>query len=541
MVKESPVRLLTMLGASLIVWASVFMFTYWGFTLLAGRSNIPGTGAIIGAIFDLAFFALGSMLLFSCGIIVYASLFTSPEARFLLTTPARDDQIFASKFQSAIGFSSWAFLILGSPILIAYGIVYAVPWYFYGVLPLFFLGFILLPGAAGSIGALLLVNFVPNRRKQAFIILILLVVAIGGIWAYRTIVLTRESFLHRDALQGLIDQFALTQSIFTPSHWVSRGLVASARGDVPTMVYYLSLLWSNALVGFLLACLLAKHLYRRGMNRVASSGYSRKFYRGSILDRLMAATVFYLDPQTRQLILKDFKTFRRDPAQWVQIVLFAGLIFLYLVNSRQFYLEDLGRGFTSSISLLNMIATSFLMCAYLVRFVYPMLSLEGRKFWILGLLPLKREKLLWGKYAFAFTGAMLIGSSMVTISDLILNIPWAGIFLHLFTVFLVAAGLSGLSVGIGAWMPNFKETDPSRIVVGFGGTMNTILGLCYLLFVILATAGPYHVFLAGESIRTGQGLPWWALAGLPIGIGLAIIAVTLPMRVGIRSLRHMEF
>ena len=44
------------------------------------------------------------------------------------------------------------------------------------------------------------------------------------------------------------------------------------------------------------------------------------------------------------------------------------------------------------------------MCAYLGRFIYPLISLEGRKFWILGLLPLKREQILWGKFAFAVTG-----------------------------------------------------------------------------------------------------------------------------------------
>ena len=51
--------------------------------------NIPFKGLIVGGLFDLLFFTLGVMLLFSTGIILYASLFTAPEARFLLTTPAR--------------------------------------------------------------------------------------------------------------------------------------------------------------------------------------------------------------------------------------------------------------------------------------------------------------------------------------------------------------------------------------------------------------------------------------------------------------------
>ena len=36
------------------------------------------------------------------------------------------------------------------------------------------------------------------------------------------------------------------------------------------------------------------------------------------------------------------------------------------------------------------------------------------------------------------------------------------VLLHLLTVAVLAAGLSGLSVGLGACMPNFRETDPSQ-------------------------------------------------------------------------------
>src|SRR5581483_6888914 len=94
---------------------------------------------IVGTIFDLLFLALMVMLIFSTGIILYSSLFGSAEAAFLLGTPARADQVFAYKFQGALAFSSWAFILLGSPILIAYGVVFHVPWYFYGLMPLFFL------------------------------------------------------------------------------------------------------------------------------------------------------------------------------------------------------------------------------------------------------------------------------------------------------------------------------------------------------------------------------------------------------------------
>src|SRR5207248_3415576 len=141
-------------------------------------------------------------------------------------------------------------------------------------------------------------------------------------------------------------------------------------------------------------------------------------------------TVRFLHPQTRLLIVKDFRTFRRDPAQWAQILIFAGLVAFYTANTRRFYNEDIGRVYQYGVSLMNLAATAFLLCAYTGRFIYPMLSLEGRKFWILGLLPLRRERLLWGEFAFSATGALVIAELLVILSHLLLGMSWPVIGLH---------------------------------------------------------------------------------------------------------------
>ena len=71
--------------------------------------------------------------------------------------------------------------------------------------------------------------------------------------------------------------------------------------------------------------------------------------------------------------------------------------------------------------------------------------------------------MLWGKFAFASAGALLMGEFLVLLSDLMLGMPWPVVVLHVLTVAVLAVGLSGLSVGLGACMPNFRETDPSQI------------------------------------------------------------------------------
>jgi ABC-2 type transport system permease protein len=242
------------------------------------------------------------------------------------------------------------------------------------------------------------------------------------------------------------------------------------------------------------------------------------------------------------LIIKDFRTFRRDPAQWAQILIFAGLMLLYFANSPQFYQTDRGRSFQHVISFTNLAATAMLTCAYMSRFVYPMLSLEGRKFWILGLLPMPRERLLWGKFAFAATGGLVAGLGLVTVSDLLLGMPAETLAVHLPTVLVLAAGLSGLSVGLGAIVPNFRETDPSKIAVGFGGTLNLIAGLLYLVLVLALMVGPYHL---AAGLWFDYAIPRWVWLAIATGQVFGAIAgglaTVLPLRTAARVLKRMEF
>ena len=177
------VRVVTIILCSLLVGATVFAGSYEGFQLLQ-RQRIPFSGQIIGTLFDFLFLALGMLLIFSGGLILYSSLFTSPETAFLLSTPARADQVFAFKFQTAIAFSSWAFLMLGLPILVAYGLVFHVPWTYYALLPVFLVGFLLLPGSIGAIACFLIVNVTPQRRKQVLAATVTLL-AVGVVaWLY---------------------------------------------------------------------------------------------------------------------------------------------------------------------------------------------------------------------------------------------------------------------------------------------------------------------------------------------------------------------
>ena len=546
--ERSMLRAVTVLMCSLVVWGSLFVLSYMGLHEMRYKFRMPLDGPLQGFLLDMLFLSLTMLLIFSTGIILHSSLFSSPESMYLLSTPVPADHIFSYKLQGASAFSSWAFVLLGSPFLITYGMVVedGASWAYYVSLILFFMGFVLIPGTMGAILTLIIVNILPKHKKQLLIALglgaLLILTMIGWRWVGA---LRGVPVGSRDWFTTILQELKPAQSYWMPSHWIARGLRAAALNDLERAGYYLALIWSNGLFWYTGTVWLSKWLYRRGYNRVASGGTLRKKYGGQWLDNCVGKVLFFLDPQTRLLVIKDVRTFRRDPAQWFQILIFLQLAILYFYNMRQYYSQEIGRSFQNGISLLTLMAIAFLMCAYTGRFIYPMLSLEGRKFWILGLLPLSRDRLLWGKFLFSAAGSLVVAEFLAIFSNIMLNMPWEIVCIHASTIAVLSCTLSGLSVGLGACMPNFRESDPSKIAVGLGGTLNLVACLLVLVVVIFLMAVPWHARLwqiqTASDQLAGSFSSWWLFPGMALGPAAGFFASFIAMRAGMHSLRKMEF
>jgi ABC-2 type transport system permease protein len=169
--------------------------------------------------------------------------------------------------------------------------------------------------------------------------------------------------------------------------------------------------------------------------------------------------------------------------------------------------------------------------------------LEGNKFWILGLLPLDRSRLMIGKFVFAAIGCVAVGEGLILFSNLMLGTPWLIVVMHMITIGVLALAFSGMSVGLGACMPNFRESDPSKIAVGFGGTVNLVVSLMMLGLVVAMMAAPITVFYGRNPV--GQvdipSVPWPVWVLFVIGFAIGVSAIWMPMRTGMKHLRGMEF
>ena len=313
---------------------------------------------------------------------------------------------------------------------------------------------------------------------------------------------------------------------------------------------YLALLISNAMLCHLLTVWAAKRWFRDSYTGFTCRSMRRRYARISILDRAAGVLLAYFPPQLRLLLIKDWKLLRRDPVQWSQFLIFFGLLGLYFLNVDRFNNPNRDISYVTwinMVSFLNLAVVGLILSTFTTRFIYPMISLEGHCFWILGLLPMSRDTILWSKFWFAALGSLVPCGALILLSDLMLRVSALIVVVHQLTCVLLCLGLASIAVGLGATMPNFRETSPSKIAAGFGGTLNLVLSALYIIVIVMLTALPCHFYLIAdnalwrESFLNPSFLRIWLWGGTGTAVLVGILATVLPLRWGLVSFRRMEF
>ena len=521
------------------VLVGLFFGFFDGFAFV--RDNVPELfPAVSSFLFGIFFLALLLMLAISCGVILFGGLYRGKETSLLYVYPLNPEHLFSYKLVEAVFWASWAFVFLSMPLLLAYGIVSHAPPLFYPGAFAFLLPFVLLAGALGALGAIFVTAFFLAHRKRVFVALAASVVLFGGIELVRFLRLshTMEPF-SQPWLIAILEGAQTARGAFVPSGWITSGILAFVRGQNGQALYFFLLLLSNALFFALLAVRIGGLTFQKCYDRAQGISSKRRFSPRARRGRVLAFLFPYLSIGEREIVLKDLRTFRRDPAQWSQFLIFFGLLAIYFINIRRMGYDAYAEFWKNLVSFLNMAATSMTMATFTSRFVFPQVSLEGKRFWVLGLAPLDRRAILRSKFAFSATACTIISVGLISISDTMLSVKPFVFVLHIATMLAVSLGLSGLAVGLGARFPSLREDNPSKIVAGFGGTLNLVLSAFYVAFIVSLFAVPCHLYYAAKSLSL-EAFRTWISAGIVTAVIAACVATLVPYGIGARAFARME-
>lgn len=521
--RDAPLQTLAVLGLLALIWSALYML-FEQILRYVGRWELVGIVAQ-EQIFVNFFFFLAIMLAFSNAILAFSALYGRDEAGHLMTMPVRARQVVLMKWFEGLVLSSWSFLLLGFPLMLAIAAQNQVDWYFYPLFTGHFFGFVLIPATLGVLVAWAVAMFVP-RKPLTLAIWIGGVLLVGGIaWFYRV---AQTGDHAEEWLRQMIQDLSFTRSPFLPSAWTAHGVIAIVRAKADDSFFYLLIVAANAFFLSWLTINIAGVTWTEAFSR-AQHGRAQPTIRDGWASRLTANVLFfYLPRRLKALMLKDIRAFSRDATQWTQMVIMLGLLFLYAVNLQRIPISLSNDTMRMAIAFLNLLTISLILATFTSRFVYPLLSLESQQLWLLGLLPVRRVTMLLVKFLFALVVTGLSALLVMGTAVYMLKLPplWAQI--NIAVILAICVGLCGLAVGLGARYPVLGQRNPARIASGVGGSINLIASMLFVTVELFGVG-----VLAVREIQGANGMPAtlapenWQLFGALIGLAVLISVLSL--------------
>lgn len=544
-------RLLT--AIIVLFMAGYWVLSFWLFlTGLQFVASFMALGTVLTErLLYLLFAFLFALELLSNMVIGYTNFFRNREAEFLVSLPVPARTIFRWKFIESVLLASWAFIFLIAPLLAAYGLTQGVSWQFYPATVVLIALFIVLPGVAGAWLALTVGRHLDRRSFQiAVVVLAAALLVLARFW-WRSNPVTDDMLDTRvlGVMDQLLQKTRFAMFPFLPSYWLTTSVLQWAEGVPSLAMFFALVLLSNALFFGMLAFTRLGGLYYEGLSRVnsrASIWGHWDWFRGSKARtrgfnypegpaEKIVRWLWWIDAPTRALLAKDARMFWRDTTQWGQSILLLGLLGVYLINLRQFTGQLTSDYWLHLVAYLNLGACALNLAMLTTRFVYPQFSLEGRRLWIIGLAPMGLAKVVSTKFWLALCTSLSMSLALVILSCRLLKLDWDEVVFFSAVIIVMAFALNALSTGMGVLYPNFKESNPSKIVSGFGGTFCFVLSFLYIFFSVVVLS------VGTSGTHSSFPVPLLGVGSVVAFLGASFLIGALPLKFGLRRLRQFEF
>jgi ABC-2 type transport system permease protein len=531
--RESIFKVVFILAFAFGLMGGFFVLFLDAFQFLSGLGG--GTFMITRRLFSLFFLGLGGMLVISNIVTSYSTTFRSRETTFLLTAPIDTRSLVTYKYLESTLLSSWAFLFLIIPFTSAYtwneqlGPIFAL-W-----TAVFSIPYVLLCGGIGSLIALLIVRWAP-RNRTLWLTLALLGLALAikpFLGAHPVNLQDQTSFVLNRLLPGL----QVASHPLAPNHWTAEGIMSLTSGDYAHGILLWLTLVSNMLMVLLLIQWVGARTFFSAYQRVAGAGGVRR--RSAELLAWLGPALRFLPNDIRGMILKDIRTFLRDPLQWSQALIFFGLLAIYFSSFRAFRYDQLPDIWRNLIVFLNIFSVASVICSLASRFVFPQLSLEGHSFWILGLAPTGMRRILMTKFLLAASTVVLVSASLMGLATWMLQAGPALTAISIGVAVAISISVCALSTGLGAIFLDLKQPNPVAIISGFGGTMNLALSLGLMLACIVPFGLIWHWHVMGRI--TEKAFIHANILSTVWLVVITLLATLIPLWLGIRNLSRREY
>ncbi|MCF8239990.1 MAG: hypothetical protein K9J16_01285 [Melioribacteraceae bacterium] len=472
-------------------------------------------------------------------IVSYSTLFKSEEVAYLLTKPIFPTKIFVIKFLDNFFYSSSTLLLILFAVLAGYSVYFDLSLLeFISLIGLNFFPFMF---SAASLGVIILMIIL--KLAERFGVKKILYTIVGG---YLTIVflffnisspvdLVNEVFKHYPNVNEYFGNLIPPEMKFLPNYWLSRSLYWISKGEINESIKFFAIQCGVSVFLFSLAVYLGHKWYQKSW--FVSLKLRSKMRKMRELDgtKSILTKSFFLSPFNDSLIKKDFLLFIREPSQIVHFIVLMVLIFVFmfsisgvaLIAGSNVYLQSI-------IYLILFIFNALLISTLSLRFVFPLISLEGLASWKIRSAPVGLSKYIRAKLLPFFLIILFISELLAffTSRDFSINL----IFVNILVNFFITTSLVALNFGMGGLFSVYREKNPIRIASSQGASLTFLLCMIYMLFVLIFLFIPVSNYFYSLMINKIESYSYFTSPVIVI-ILISIVITGLFYQVGYTSLK----
>jgi len=495
----------------------------------------------------LLFFFFFLMLIISNATITGMGLFRRKDMEWQVALPLPPRSLVLWKTAEGMLLASWGLLLLSAPILLAIARVYeAGAGFMLAVLP----ALLALVTIAANIATWILILLVRQARRWMWkpVAVLAVIILARALPFWQTSLDNLNAGDLTTSLNEILKHTEVCMHPLLPSSWVAETIQAAGRGLHDRAMFFNLVLLSNALLGILITSRIASAHFMPAWERVMSAAPTTtdagprpafRTRRGGLAEWTRWALA--LDRASFALLVKDARTFLREPVQWGQTAIIFGLLLMYSTNLRKLGYDLQSPFWIIVVSHLNLLVCCLALSTLTTRFIYPQFSMEGRRMWILGLSPVPLHRVLALKLRLGAGVLSLIMGMLIVVSGISLDLPGRRILFFCAAILLLTYGLTSMALSLGALVPNFRESNPARIVSGFGGTICLIASFVYIVCGTAVTLLPNWPHLRQDLSALPP--PNWHLELISIA-GLAVLTMVfggLPYFFARRRTKNLEY
>ena len=468
-----------------------------------------------------ALFALFVMTALGSSVTAFSAFFRSDEVEYIFNFPLKPENIFLYKFSENFFRSSTPMFLLGGAALIAYGTFFNLSINEY-LLIIFgiALPFIFAAAAIGTI-LLFLVVRLSTLLPSKIVITAMLLLTLGGSGSYL------QSVHPVDQVKEIIQYYpnfeehpaiasgGFNEVAFVPSTWAARALFSIVEEDYDNALPHIGLMIFTCLSLISVLYIISGRAYYQTWLNTRGKEWFVKRSQYNRFSKAFQTLRLPLSKKTEALIKRDFLLFVREPSQWVHMIIFMVLLFIYIANisGLSLYISDPFR--MTLLYIANFIFSGFFLVSLAVRFIFPLMSQEGNAFWLIRSAPLTMKYILRYKGISASLILLIIGLPLIGFTSSALN---PGKSLYLMTIAFTAISsvvITVLSLSTGAWFADLRENSAIRIASSRGATVAFLITMFYLV--------------AGSSLLSAAVLDTYnfKINNLPYDAGKGVIIMTI--------------